>query len=148
MDVDRRNPYLILGLPYGASAEDAQRAFARKVRSVRRNDSSLFTVEDLTWALHAIEHVVEEASASVDFFRVPANRATLAAPRPGELFAPTTSALARRSPATERRDLEGLGIEAAHQVAVELLANADPTEVGNPYAQSFDEGGTSVPTAP
>src|SRR4051794_40501289 len=113
MDADRRNPYLILGLPYGAAPDDARRAFAQKVRSVRRTDDSIFTVEDLTWALHQIEQATEDATASVQFFRVPANRATLPAARPGELFAPRASSLPRTSTTTAQPEIDALGVDAA-----------------------------------
>lgn len=133
MDLDRRNPYLILGLPYGATADDARKAFARRVRTVRRSDSSLFSVQDLTWALHEIEHGTENAEAALNFFRVPANRATLAIPRLGELFAPDAVPRPRRSPPVDDGELAALARDAARHAAVKALTRMTRLEFPDPY---------------
>ena len=68
--MERRNPYLILGLPFGASRDEAQRAFARRKRQVR-GDAAAQT--DLTWALHEIDEVLREAQSELAPYRMPAD---------------------------------------------------------------------------
>lgn len=70
---DRRNPYLILGLDFGASAEQAAVAFARRSRRLRADEDAPYTIEDATWALHQIEQAEEEHRTGVTIYRVPAD---------------------------------------------------------------------------
>jgi len=74
-DKKRRSPYLVLGVRYGAGKDEAQKAFARSSRLIRRGESVEFDMEDLNWALHAIEQRIEDPSASIDDYRLPANPA-------------------------------------------------------------------------
>lgn len=70
---DRRNPYLILGLDFGASPQQAQAAFAKLSRKLRRETSGPYQIEDATWALHEIEHAATDPDVNLAVFRVPAN---------------------------------------------------------------------------
>jgi hypothetical protein len=72
---DRRNPYLVLGLDFGADARAAQAAFARLTRRLRRGRSGGYGIEDATWALHEIEHAATDPQANLDLYRVPADPA-------------------------------------------------------------------------
>ncbi len=69
----RRNPYLILGVDYGASTGEANKAFSRSSRRLKRSADAPYDIEDLTWALNQVEHVNSQPDASVDYFRVPAD---------------------------------------------------------------------------
>jgi len=70
--VTRRNPYLILGVSFGVDSNVANKAFARASRAARRGDSR-YSTEDLTWALHQVEHAATNPNSLLDHFRVPAN---------------------------------------------------------------------------
>jgi hypothetical protein len=69
---DRRNPYLMLGVPFGVSMDVVNKAFARASRSAKRGDSP-YSVEDLTWALHQVEHASRNRDSLFTYFRVPAD---------------------------------------------------------------------------
>lgn len=79
-DKKRRSPYLVLGVRYGAGKDEAQKAFARSSRLVRKGESVEYDMEDLNWALHAVEQRIEDPSASIDDYRLPANPAAYAVP--------------------------------------------------------------------
>jgi hypothetical protein len=132
---DRRSPYLVLGLDYGAPADQARRAFARKARQMRRAEGSAFGIEDLTWALHEIEGSSDALASSVEFFRVPANRAALPQAREGELFAPAPVPLPRRSSPPSSNELDALTAVAARNLVDELLAQVAPQPVDDPYSR-------------
>lgn len=66
-----RNPYLILGLSFGADAEDARSSFARLSRRARAGHGS-YTLDDLTWALQQVEQELGEPWEDVSLYRVPA----------------------------------------------------------------------------
>lgn len=72
---ERRNPYVILGLDYGASPEAAQAAFAKLSRRLRREGRARYGIEDATWALHEIEHAATDPNVNLGTYRVPANPA-------------------------------------------------------------------------
>lgn len=72
-EADRRSPYIVLGVRFGATKDEAQRAFARATRRVRRDGDVPFDAEDLNWALHAIEQRIEDPATSIDDYRMPAN---------------------------------------------------------------------------
>ena len=57
---DRRNPYVILGVPYGASRGEARRAAARRTRELRQRAEAPYSTEDVTWALHQVEQVIDD----------------------------------------------------------------------------------------
>ena len=71
-DESRRNPYLILGIPFGSTASEATKAFAKRSRSAR-SGSSVHSVEDLTWALHQVEHAEKNPHATLNHYRLPAD---------------------------------------------------------------------------
>lgn len=118
---DRRNPYLMLGVPYGVTADVANKAFARAGRLARRGQSR-FTIEDLTWALHQIEHGSRERDSLLRHFRVPAD--------PGPYLDHVTGGLAPRPRPLPRRteplpDLDQhVEHEALRQLTRRLLISA------------------------
>lgn len=74
----RRSPYLVLGIPYGASKNEAAKAFARATRRLRRLPDPPYDIEDLNWALHAVEQRVEDPATSIDDYRMPADASVYA----------------------------------------------------------------------
>jgi hypothetical protein len=76
-DRDRRNPYVILGVPFGASGEDARAGFARTSRRLRHEPNTVYTQEDLTWALHQVEQILTDPRLAFEVFRVPASPSAL-----------------------------------------------------------------------
>jgi hypothetical protein len=69
-----RNPYVILGIPFGASRAEANVAFARKARSLRRTvGSDTDQLTDLTWALQRIDEAIRNPSAAMELYRIPAD---------------------------------------------------------------------------
>ncbi|MCA1712157.1 MAG: hypothetical protein LC789_11185 [Actinobacteria bacterium] len=96
---DRRNPYLVLGIPYGATAKEANRAFARRSRAAKKGNLR-YPVYDLTWALHQIEQAELDPASSLSYFRVPADPTAL------ELDVPLPVPSARPIPRTTDVDVE------------------------------------------
>jgi hypothetical protein len=94
--VPDRNPYLILGIDFGAPADVARRRFAQAARRLRRSTEGPYTVEDLTWALHEVEALDTDPADNVTVFRVPANPAVFEPAAEG-LFKPPADPLPRRS---------------------------------------------------
>lgn len=73
-DQERRNPYFVLGVDYGASVSAATAAFGRKSRKVRRDPDAVFSVEDLTWALSQVEQAAASKEQDLgEHFYVPAD---------------------------------------------------------------------------
>lgn len=72
--MERRNPYLVLGVPFGASRDEATRAFARRTKSLRRlGAAGRSRHTDLTGALHEIESTRSDPAAAMAPYRVPAD---------------------------------------------------------------------------
>ncbi len=70
---DRRNPYLVLGIPYGVSKKEIRRGFARRSKSVRSGEFNVYRSEDLNWALHRLEEAEQDPEVDLEFYRVPAD---------------------------------------------------------------------------
>lgn len=134
----RISPYLLLGIDYGATTEQAEQAFSRKVRALRGKPDSPVSREDLTWALNAIQQPTESLANSVEYFRVPAGRAKFSEPQPGELFCPHPQPVTRRT-----RPLDGQD-RATLRVVLTIRAIKEVVEVAlgashDPYTTS-EEG--------
>jgi hypothetical protein len=70
----QRNPYLILGLPFGASRDEANVAFARQARSLRRQgDAGKKQLVELTWALNQIVEALRDPDSTLEIYRIPAD---------------------------------------------------------------------------
>ena len=75
--MERRNAYLVLGLPFGASRDEATRAFARRTKFLRRlGPASRARHTDLTGALHDIETAPADAATAMAPYRIPADPRT------------------------------------------------------------------------
>ena len=102
MNDDRRNPYVLLGLPYGASLIDAQRAFARKSREARWGDHDDVDLGDLTWALEQIESHHTDSAAGYGTFRIPTHATAIDPPSGFGLLRPAPRPAPRQAePPTE-----------------------------------------------
>lgn len=98
--MDLRNPYVILGLPFGASRERASIAFARKARGLRRKgDAGKDELTDLTWALNQLDEVIADPDKALDVYRIPADPNAFEASGVG-VFNPPPERLARRTPSS------------------------------------------------
>lgn len=74
---DTRNPYGMLGLPFGASRDAASRAFALRGRGLRRQPDSAAKLTQLTWALNQIEEAIKDPRTALHIYRVPADPGSL-----------------------------------------------------------------------
>jgi len=68
-----RNPYVILGIPFGAPRATANAAFARKAQALKRDGGDLDRMTDLTWALQRISVAITEPATAMDPYRIPAD---------------------------------------------------------------------------
>src|SRR5690606_11723163 len=94
---DRRNPYVILGIPFGSSTQAARSGFAHASRRVKSDPTARYTMEDLTWALHQIEQIVEDPELTFHIYRLPANPDATNADRGNGVFNPPPIRLPRRT---------------------------------------------------
>jgi hypothetical protein len=118
--VTGRNPYLILGVDFGASRDEARRRFALAARRARR-EGGRWRKEDLTWALHEVESLEANPADTVDIFRVPADPSACEPAGEG-LYKPAPLPLARRTPATTAADREALGRAGAAEMTGAAVA--------------------------
>jgi hypothetical protein len=89
----QRNAYVLLGLPFGASREEANVAFARKARALRRaGPEGHEQLTDLTWALNQIDEALANPAAAMHIYRIPADPDAFTASGAG-LFAPSPESL-------------------------------------------------------
>lgn len=123
---DRRNPYLILGVPYGASRGEARRAAARRTRELRQREDAAYSTEDITWALHQVEQVIDDPDSAVEVFRVPAAPGILDAPSGQGLFHPPAVALPRRSGPLSDEEFDGIRHGAVAAVSKNVLMALGP----------------------
>ncbi|NHC45625.1 hypothetical protein [Motilibacter aurantiacus] len=122
-----RNPYLVLGVPFGTSGQEATKAFARQSRRARRGIGP-YTLEDLTWALHEIEHGEHDPAADAGLYRVPALPEATAWPSP-EAPDPPVRPLPRRTEPRTPQEVEALRGAAAQELLKSALAAVpDPVE--------------------
>ncbi|MFE7853866.1 hypothetical protein [Streptomyces sp. NPDC057403] len=78
----RRNPYRLLGIFFGAGREEANIAFVRRTRALRRGAAE-GDPADLTWALNQIDEAKGDPADHMDIYRVPAVPAALDEQGPG-----------------------------------------------------------------
>ena len=83
-----RNPYVVLGVPFGSSRDVATASFARKARRLRRQPGGSEALTDLTWALNQIEEAIDDPQTAIHLFRVPADPGALKAVSKGVLNPP------------------------------------------------------------
>lgn len=110
----RRNPYILLGIPYGAGASEARRGFATKSRLVKRGGSAHYDVSDLTWALHELEQERVTDTTEIDVYRVPADPEVFVGSEPG-LFNPPPEPFPIRSHSSREDVIDALEVAALVQ---------------------------------
>jgi hypothetical protein len=91
-----RNPYVILGIDYGANLSEARRAFVKRVRRVKGESDPTFTEDEVTAALHQLEQIARDPENAVEVYRVPGNPAVFREPSTG-LFAFEAKPISRRT---------------------------------------------------
>ncbi len=141
MSEDRRNPYLVLGVPFGTSREQATRSFALRSRRARREPNFPYSIDDLTWALNQVEAALVNPTADVATFRVPADAAAVRPPSGSGVLRRPPIPLARRTAAATPAEIANLESMAISEELVEILDQASPL-VASRYG--IDEGVTAV----
>lgn len=116
----RQSPYLILGVPFGTSKEQAARAFAKATRRVRKQVDAPYDLEDLNWALHAIEQRIDDPTLSIDDYRMPADPSVYEIPSGEGVLNPPIKPYKRRTPPTDAATVEALRARVRHEVAASL----------------------------
>ena len=123
---DTRNPYGMLGLPFGASRDQASRAFAKMARGLRRQADGADRLTDLTWALNQIEEAIKDPRTALHLYRIPADPGSLDPEQPG-LLKPPPEFLERESPSSESDWAQLLGEsgrEALRAVVADVAAHS------------------------
>jgi hypothetical protein len=131
---DRRNPYLVLGVDYGARHEEVTAAYTRRSRVARADNGYPYSIDDLVWALDEIEGLngagqagpgTGAQSAAVTF-RVPADPSAYEPPPGPGLLRPEPVPMRRRTRPAARTEVAGLVASArrdATAYALERLAD-------------------------
>jgi hypothetical protein len=123
-----RTPYLILGIPFGSSRDDANIAFARRAKSLRRAGAAgrdLLT--DLTWALNQIDEGLRHPEAAMEIYRIPADPAALSSAGSGVLMPPPEALPPRPADqATARQRLQRDAAQEFLRYLVQLHAGTVP----------------------
>lgn len=115
-----RNPYVMLGVPFGSPRDVATRAFARKAKGQRRARVSERKGEltDLTWALNQVAEALRDPRTALHVYRIPADPNALE---------PIGEGLLRPGPEAMPRTTESSGaawarlLDAAREEAVAAL---------------------------
>ena len=129
---DQRNPYIILGVPYGASKAEASEGHARALRRLKKDPDATYSESDLSWAIYQIEQVRGSSRPDDGIYRIPADPAVYSDCQYG-LLQPRPVAMKRR---TDR----------SHDDFGECLMSAAGTEL---LRHLLDEhGGRVEPEAP
>ncbi len=116
-----RNPYVILGIPFGASRAQANLAFATRAKSLRRRGrEGIDQLTDLTWALQQIDDVIRDPAAAMGCYRIPADPEVFTGAGAGVLRPPPERLAAR--PGDRDAALEQLRQAAAGQYLRQLVS--------------------------
>ena len=107
MNVEKRSPWVVLGIPFPASKAEANRAFARRSRSLRKSSDLPWAQEDLSWALAQITLAEENPESTIEHFRVPADPGVFERPDADDLFVPAPQPIARRTQPAAPDALDG-----------------------------------------
>jgi hypothetical protein len=135
MSVDKRSPWVVLGIPFSADRAAAKRAFVRRSRQLRANADLPWTEEDVTWAEAALTLAVEQPDATVGYFRVPATPEIFERPREGELFVPESRPSPRRTQTAAHDVLDEECAQLAITKLGDWLESLQPEPAFDPYAQ-------------
>lgn len=124
----RRNPYLVLGVDYGAPHEEVTAAYARRSRVARADSGYPYSIDDLVWALDEIERLngtTQVAGAGIQAtavtFRVPADPTAYGPPPGPGLLRPDPVPLRRRTRPAPRTEIAGLVTDARRDATAYAL---------------------------
>jgi hypothetical protein len=119
------NPYVALGIPFGATRDSASAAFAAKAKGLRRRPDGTERLQVLTAALNEIDEALRDPDLALDVYRVPADPGALD-PRGTGLYDPEPERMPRGPEATteeRQRLVDEAGDEALRALRAEI-ANA------------------------
>ena len=117
-----RNPYTLLGIPFGSSRDVAAVAFASRARRLRRAPDGADRLTDLTWALNQIDEFLRDPSLALDVYRVPADPSALLPDGEGILNPPPE--LLERTTESGRNDHDKIRQKAGRELLRALAAEA------------------------
>lgn len=135
----RKSPYLVLGVPYGAAKGDAAKAFARATKRLRRTAEAPFDLEDLNWALHAVEQRADDPGTSIDDYRMPANARVYEVPGGHGMLNPPVEPIRRQTPPSGPADIDLVVSQVIREVASQVVR--DIREAPLPSLHRFSEEG-------
>lgn len=136
----RKSPYLVLGVPFGASKSEAAKAFAKATRRLRRAPDAPYDIEDLNWALHAVEQRADDPSTSIDDYRMPANPGLYEVPSGEGILKPAIQPYPRQTPPTSPEDIDLLRTALIREVTRDLVAELEGAPL--PPLHGFSEEGS------
>jgi hypothetical protein len=93
------NPFVVLGVEWGTTPDEAQLAFARLARGLRRAPGGVETLQELTRALNEIDSIAKDPKRAVEVYRIPSDPTAFVPPGLGVLR-PPPERLGRTSPAS------------------------------------------------
>jgi hypothetical protein len=135
MSIEKRSPWVVLGIPFPASKAEANRAFARRSRALRRGSAIPWAQEDLSWALAQITLAEENPESTIEHYRVPADSAVFERPDTNDLFVPAPQPIARRSQPAAPDALDRACAHAAVDALRVFLSELEADPIDDPYAQ-------------
>ena len=95
----KRNPWLVLGLDYGADVSQAAPAMARRLHAIRAETDPSYDRKDLVWALNMIERIRAGTESDLEYLRLPSPEWPPNLPDGATgLFRPPPAALPRSTP--------------------------------------------------
>jgi len=135
---DRRNPYLVLGLPYGASKKEVRKGFAKRARDLKKGKFTAYRNEDLNWALHQLELAEKDPELDIENFRAPANQILFDGDNDLGFFNPTVQPLSQKTSELPKSEIQNI----IDQAVVEWIINNFTDVVRNlrlPYPTPIKE---------
>ena len=105
---DRRNPYLVLGLPYGASKKEVRKGFAKRARDIKSGKFTVYRNEDLNWALHQLELAEKDPELDIDNFRAPANQILFDGDNDLGFFNPEIQSLSQKTSELPKSEIQNI----------------------------------------
>ena len=135
MNVEKRSPWVVLGIPFPASKAEANRAFARRSREVRKTADLPWGQEDLSWALAQITLAEEDPESTVGHFRVPADPGVFERPTADDLFVPAPQPITRRTQPAPPDALDDACARAGVEALRAFLSAFESDLIDDPYAQ-------------
>jgi hypothetical protein len=115
-----RNPYVILGIPFGATRDQAARAFARRAKGQRRAREATERLTELTWALNQVQDAIADPRTALHVYRVPADAVALE-PQGDGILRPRPELMARKTHDEDSRRAIGAMLDSARSEALHAV---------------------------